>query len=74
MFSNNSSMKVKAISKGNYADVLFFFFSKIYLFFGCTGSSLLLGLSLVAVSRGSSFIAVCGFLIMVISLLVEHGL
>ena len=39
----------KTISQGNYADVLFFFSSKIYLFFGCTGSSLLLGLSLVAV-------------------------
>lgn len=45
----------------------------IYSFmFGCTRSSLLRGLSPVAVSGGSSLVAVHGLLIAVVSLTVEH--
>ena len=32
------------------------------------------GISLVAKSRGSSLVVVCGFLIIVASLVMEHGL
>ena len=50
----------------------------MYLFylviFSCAGSSLLCGLSLVAVSRELLFIAVHGLLIAVAFLVVEHGL
>ena len=65
---------------------LFFFFFLIqrvflfvYNFFGCTGSLLLRGLSLVAVSGVRSPIVVCRFLIAValrcaISVAVAHGL
>ena len=42
--------------------------------FGCTGSSLLCGLSLAAVSRGCSLVAVHGLPIAVASLVAEHGL
>ena len=42
--------------------------------FGCTGSSLSHGLFLVAVSRGCSLVEVLGFLIVVASLVAEHGL
>ena len=42
--------------------------------FGCAGSSLLRGLSLVALSRGDSLVVTCGLLIAVASLVVEHGL
>ena len=42
--------------------------------FGCAGSSLLRGLSLVALSRGHSLVVTCGLLIAVASLVVEHGL
>ena len=54
-----------------------FFFppSFIYLFiFGCTRSPLLRELSPVAVSRGSSLVAVLGLLTAVASLLAEHRL
>ena len=45
----------------------------IYSFIlGCTRSSLLCGLTLVAVSGGYSLVAVHGFLIEVVSLIVEH--
>ena len=44
------------------------------MIFGCVGSSLLRGLSLVAASGGYSLFAVCGLLIEVASLVVEHGL
>ena len=43
-------------------------------YFGCIGSSLPHGLSLVAVSRGYSLVAVHKFLIAVASLVEEHGL
>ena len=46
---------------------IYFFFS-----FGCAGSSLLLRLSLDAVSEGYSLVAVHGPLIAVVSLAVEH--
>ena len=42
-------------------------------FFDCTGSSVLVGFSLVAASGGYSLVAVCGLLIVVASLVVEHG-
>ena len=45
-----------------------------FFFFDCTGSSVLVGFSLVAASRGYSLVAVCGLLIVVASLIVEHGL
>ena len=50
---------------------------KRFGFFGCLVSSLLIaarGPSLVAASRGLLFIAVCGLLIAVASLVVEHRL
>ena len=50
---------------------VFFFNSFI---FGCTGSSLPRGLFLVAVSRGCSLVEVLGLLIVVASLVAEHGL
>ena len=53
-------------------------FFKIILFlifiFGCAGSSLLHGLSLVAVSGGCSLVAVRELLIAVASLVAEDGL
>ena len=45
----------------------------VYLFFGCAGSSLLCGLSLV-VERGGYSLVVCGLLIVVVSLVVDHKL
>ena len=48
-------------------------YSCIIYFFGSTGSSLLYGISLVAVSLGSSFVAVWRPLVMVASLVAEHG-
>ena len=54
---------------------LFFLHVYFYLFiFGCAGSSLLHGLSLVVVSRGYSLVAVCGLLTALASLVAEHGL
>ena len=53
---------------------MFEFIILFYLFiFGCVGSSLQRGLSLVAASRGYS-VAVRGLLIVVASLVAEHGL
>ena len=55
----------------------FYLFLKFYLFinfFGCIGASLLPWLSLVAASRGLLFVAVCGLLIAVASLVAGHGL
>ena len=49
------------------------FFFNLFIF-GCTGSSLSRGLFLVAVSRGCSLVEVLGFLIVVASLVAEHGL
>ena len=47
----------------------------IYVFiFGCTGSSLLCGLSLIGVNGGDSPLAVHRLLIEVASLIAEHGL
>ena len=54
---------------------LFYFISlifKIYLFIGCSGSLLLLGLSFF-LERGLLFVAVCGLLIGVASLVAHHG-
>ena len=42
--------------------------------FGCAGSSLLPGLSLVVVSRCCSLVALCGLLSAVASLVADHGL
>ena len=50
---------------------LFLKFLFIYLFIGCTGSSLLCVLSLIAASAGYS-LAVCGLLIAVTSLVLQH--
>ena len=64
-FANTSSYSVK-----ERGEVDFFIFFK----FGCAGSLLLLlGLSLVAKSRGCSLVAVGRLLIGVVSLVVEHG-
>ena len=40
-------------------DAFHYYLNFIYLFFGCTGSSLLRGLSLVAVSGDYSLVVVC---------------
>jgi len=53
--------------------VLLFFF-KVFIYFGSTGFLLLHGLSLIVASGGYSLVEVLGFLIMVGSLIVEHGL
>ena len=56
---------------------VFFSYLRIHLFlfiFGCAGSSLPRGLSLVATSRGYSLAVVRGLLIAVASLTEEHGL
>ena len=51
------------------------FLKKIIVFiFGCAGSSLLQGFSLAEVSGGCTPVAVHGLLIVVASLLAEHGL
>lgn len=60
------------------AGSVYWFLNKtIYLciiyFFGSTGSSLLYGISLVAVNPGSSFVAVWRPLVMVAYLVAEHG-
>ena len=46
----------------------------LFYFLGCAGSSLLLGFSLVGVSKGYSVAAVRGLLSAEVSLVVEHGL
>ena len=48
--------------------------NKLFIYLGCAGPSLLRGLSLVVVSRGYSLVVMCGLLIVVASLVVEHGL
>ena len=64
----------------NRLPVLFFwivfpFFKDVYLFYGCTVSSLLRGhSSLVAASGSCSLLAVCGLLPAVASLVVEYRL
>ena len=64
--------------RGDSQEVGHFFFLYIYLFyffiFGCVGSSLLRGLSLVVASGGLLFVAVQGLLIAVAWLVAEHGL
>ena len=50
------------------------FFFKVFIYFGSTGFLLLYGLSLIVASGGYSLVEVLGFLIMVGSLIVEHGL
>ena len=55
----------------------FFFFFKMFIYlFGCTGSFfvVILGLSLVAVSRGHSLVVVCRLLTVVASPVVVCGL
>ena len=47
---------------------------QVILFFSCAGSSLLLGFSLVTVSRGYSLVAMRRFLTVVASLAVEQRL
>ena len=49
------------------------FFVNYLLIFGCAGSSLLTGFSLVATSGGYSLVAMHGLLIAVASLIVEHS-
>ena len=52
-----------------------FFLNKFYLFiFGCVGSSLLRGLFSSCGERGLLFLEVHGLLIVVASLVAEHGL
>ena len=56
-----------------------FFASTVFIFnlvtiFGCPGSLLLHELSLFAVSMGSSLVAMRGPLVVVASLVAEHGL
>ena len=46
----------------------------LFYFLGCAGSSLLLGFSLVGVSKGYSVAAVRGLLSAEVSLVAEHGL
>ena len=50
------------------------FFVNYLLIFGCAGSSLLTGFSLVATSGGYSLVAMHGLLIAVASLIAEHRL
>ena len=54
------------LNKKNYLCIIYFF--------GCTGSSLLYRISLVAVSRGSSLVVFCRPLITGASLVAQHGL
>ena len=56
-----------------YGYCIFLVFLKIFFLFGCAGSSLLSGLSLVAAGRGYGIVAVCRLLIVVASL-VKHML
>ena len=51
----------------------FFFFNLILFIFGCVGSSLLC-VDFSCGARGLLFVAVLGLLIVVASLVVEHGL
>ena len=45
-----------------------------FIIFGCAGSLLLRGLSLVAARGGCSLVVVCKLLIVMASLAAEHGL
>ena len=54
--------------------LLWFFFFFFLLIFGCSGSSWLCRLPLVAMSMGYSLVVVCGLLIPVDSLVAGHGL
>ena len=56
------------------AEWSFFLYNFIYLFFGCIGSLLLCGLFLVVASGGKSLVVVHGRLIVMASLVAEHGL
>ena len=53
---------------------LLFIFKIFKIIFGCAGSSLLCMLCSSCGSRGYSLIPVCGLLIVVAFLVVEHGL
>ena len=69
-FISNNSTLTRNVSSG-----VFSFFYLIILFMcDCTGSLLLLGLSLVIVSRGYPLLAVRGLLIAVASLVAERRL
>ena len=46
----------------------------ILFIFGCAGSLLLHGLSLAVADQGYSLVVVCGLLIVVASIVVEHRL
>ena len=46
----------------------------ILFIFGCAGSLLLHGLSLAVAGQGYSLVVVCGLLIVVASIVVEHRL
>ena len=50
-----------------------FFFFNFYLFLTVLGLHCLMGLSLVAASRGCSLVPMHGLLIVVTSFVVEHG-
>ena len=54
----------------------YFFFKKNFFscLFGCDGSSLLHGLSLIAVMGGYLLVVLCRLLILVASLVAEHRL
>ena len=47
---------------------------RVLFIFGCAGSSLLCGFSLVVPIRGYSLVLVCGIFIVVASLVAERGL
>ena len=59
---------------GQVAAGLFFFFHFIYLFLALLSLLCCVGFSLVVASRISSLVAVLGLLIVVASLVEEHGL
>ena len=63
-----------SIKRKHVYSSLLLFFSKFYLIFACTGSSLLCRLSLVVASGGYSLVTVHRLPTVVGSLVAEHGL
>ena len=55
-------------------DISFFFFIIVCLFLALLGPCCCAGFSLVVAGGGYSLVALCGLLIVVISLVLEHGL
>ena len=69
-FISNNSTLTHNVSSGVFS----FSYLIILFLFDCTGSLLLLGLSLVTVSRGYPLVAVHGLLLAVASLVAERRL